>query len=121
MPLPKGYVLDQPQTTAAKLPKGYTLDQPAPSLPAGATGPLPGVPKAPVPAGLQGPPAMQSPAPRLGTVADTIGNIGTHLTNMVAGPYHAFTDAPQDSTEQEIDSAASTIPGGSAALGLYRM
>jgi hypothetical protein len=46
-------------------------------------------------------------------VGDTLSNVGTHLKNMVAGPYHAFTDAPQNAAEQRIKG----LPGNSGIMG----
>lgn len=38
-------------------------------------------------------------------ISDTVSNVGTHLANMVSGPYHAFTDAPRSQEEQAtVDS-----------------
>lgn len=46
-------------------------------------------------------------------VSGTLSSVGSHLLNMVAGPYHAFTDAPQNPAEQRIKS----LPGNSGILG----
>jgi hypothetical protein len=94
-----------------------------PQLPAGADGPLPGVP------GIQKPdlqPVAATGSPwsqqKVGSVMDTVSNVGTHLKNLVAGPYHAFTDAPTDPTEQAISTGSANMPfSGNVALGAYRM
>ena len=98
-PLPPGATLDPP------LPAGATLDV-APST-GYAAGPTVGDVNS-----NNGPSAGQklfgnSP------VSDTISNVGTHLKNLVTGPYHAFTDTPQNATEQRIKS----LPGNSGLLG----
>lgn len=50
-------------------------------------------------------PAPQTTMQRIfGTnpVGDTLGSVGTHLKNLVTGPYHAFTDAPRNPEEQAV-------------------
>lgn len=52
-------------------------------------------------------------------VSDTLANVGTHLKNFVAGPYHAFTDAPRTEEEARIKG---TNPGSGKvanALGQF--
>lgn len=49
-------------------------------------------------------------------ISNTLSVVGSHLKNMVAAPYHAFTDAPQTPVEMGVQGAQ-----GPAALGLYRM
>lgn len=46
-------------------------------------------------------------------ISDTLSTVGSHLANMVTGPYHAFTDAPQNATEQRIKN----LPGNSGIMG----
>jgi hypothetical protein len=64
-------------------------------------------------------PHPSSPTPMLqrafgaNPVTDTLSSVGSHLANMVTGPYHAFTDAPQNAAEQRIKS----LPGNSGLLG----
>jgi hypothetical protein len=59
-------------------------------------------------------------------VSDTLGSIGSHLKNMVAGPYHAFTDAPRNPEEAQIkgaDASSGTVANalGQFGLGAARM
>lgn len=46
-------------------------------------------------------------------ISDTLSSVGSHLANMVTGPYHAFTDPPQNAAEQRIKG----LPGNSGLLG----
>ena len=46
-------------------------------------------------------------------ISDTLSSVGSHLANMVTGPYHAFTDAPQNAAEQRIKN----LPGNSGIMG----
>jgi hypothetical protein len=59
-------------------------------------------------------------------VSDTLGNIVQHAENLVAGPYHAFTDAPRNPEEQRIkgtdeNSGAIANALGQFGLGAARM
>lgn len=59
-------------------------------------------------------------------ISDSISMAGSHLKNMVAGPYHAFTDAPRNPEEQSIKGADadSSLPArslGQFGLGASRM
>jgi hypothetical protein len=64
------------------------------------------------------PPQPQgSPAPKVGSLTDTISNVGTHLKNMVMGPVSSFMTPPEPGVEQGI--ANSQL--GQAGVGLYRM
>lgn len=109
-PPPPGYTVDSEPAP----PAGYTLD-------AGPDAPPAIKPSIPVPQGLQGPPAP-SPAQFGSSISDVFNTIAQHGKNMVAGPYHAFTDAPRNAGEQRIKS----LPGnsglfGQADLGAARM
>lgn len=79
-------------------------------------------PSVPVPAGLQGP-----PAPQFGSsIHDVLNTVAQHGKNMVAGPFHAFTDAPRNPEEQlwkgtnpQSGMAANAL--GQFGLGTARM
>lgn len=59
------------------------------------------------------PPTMLQKAFGANPLSDTASSIGSHLKNLVAGPYHAFTDEPQNAAEQRITQ----LPGNSGILG----
>jgi hypothetical protein len=63
--------------------------------------------------GQQAPTPMLQKAFGANPISDTLSTVGSHLANMVAGPYHAFTDAPQNAAEQRIKS----LPGNSGIMG----
>lgn len=116
MPVPAGYTLDGP-----KLPPGYTLDTPAtPATPAGVpAGVTLGQPAAHPAVTMQAPTTLSSPGQRLfgaNPVSDLGTVVGSHLKNIVAGPYHALTDAPRN--PQEAAEMGTTPDGGAIATGL---
>jgi hypothetical protein len=49
-------------------------------------------------------------------IDDALNVVGTHVKNLAAGPYHAFTDAPQD--QQEAQEMGTTPGSGLAARTL---
>jgi len=52
-------------------------------------------------------------------VSDTLGSVGTHLKNIVAGPYHAFTDAPRNPEEQAVKGTDENSGVVANALGQF--
>jgi hypothetical protein len=101
---------------AAGLPAGT---RPA-GLPAGMN--LPGLPALP-PAKMSAP-VPSTPGSRLlgiSPIADAEQVVGTHLKNLIAGPYHALTDAPRNSLEaQEMVASPDSglVARGLGHLGL---
>lgn len=83
------------------------------------------------PAGL--PPGMDLPgfpsAPPIRMVPPQgpLATIGSHVANLVTGPYHAFTDAPRNPEEQQVKGATRKDDGfipnalGQFGLGAARM
>lgn len=71
---------------------------------------------APIPAALSG----SGPAsPTWGsTPGEILSTITQHAKNLVAGPYHAFTDAPHNAQEQGALAAMNALPGGGGQIGL---
>lgn len=62
----------------------------------------------------------------IGSIPDTISNVGTHLKNVIAAPYHAFTDAPRNPEEAKEmgttpDSGVTARTLGHIGLGAARM
>lgn len=51
---------------------------------------------------------------------DTASTVGTHLKNLVAGPYHAFTDAPTDEEETQ-EAVTGGVGANPISRGLHRM
>jgi hypothetical protein len=60
-----------------------------------------------------------APAPTWGsTPSEILSTIGQHAKNLVAGPYHAFADAPRDPGEQGAYAAMNAVTGGNGQIGL---
>lgn len=73
-------------------------------------------------------PSLSAPAPQVkATQPQGVGStILSHLSNMISGPYHAFTDAPKNAEEQQIkgtspDSGMAMRTLGQVGLGAARM
>ena len=70
------------------------------------------------------PPTQQAPQTILqrafGTgPSSTLSSVGSHLANMVTGPYHAFADAPRNPQEQQIKGTNDSSGPISNALGQF--
>lgn len=55
-----------------------------------------------LPSGMELPGLPGRPAVNMQTPQGIGGTIGSHLANMVSGPYHAFTDAPRNPEEENL-------------------
>lgn len=55
-----------------------------------------------LPAGMELPGPPGRPAVNMQTPQGVGGTIGTHLANMISGPYHAFTDTPRNPEEENL-------------------
>lgn len=73
----------------------------------------------PIPAQLQGGPRPANKG--LGTGWDTLSEVGSHLKNPVAGPYHAFTDPATPEEEKEFNGQDLSGVGNHLSLGVKRM
>lgn len=72
-------------------------------------------PSIPVPAALQGP-----PAPQFGSsLSDVFNTAAQHAKNMVAGPFHAFADAPRNPEEQQWKGTNPQSGMAANALGQF--
>jgi hypothetical protein len=116
MPVPAGYVIDEP--THMNLPKGYVLDgqggpPPVAGVPAGVTLGQPAVHPAVSMNDVNGPRQRLLGANPVGDLGSVVGS---HLKNLVTGPYHALTDAPR--TPQEAAQMGTSPDSGAIARTL---
>ncbi len=68
--------------------------------------------------------APQASSPSLlSSPGDILSTVGSHLKNMIAGPYKAFTQPADPNNQQEVNASAPWSQGGAGklGLGLYRM